>query len=114
MPRKSIVKTLLRNYRNKKVILSTHPTKYLILYEFNRNPSPRFYKALEELNTYFKITRVQKGVLRVETVNIASIVVNLIARYKGKYRIYSASEIPLHEFYTHFKLIDWSGTGLRS
>ena len=114
MARKSIVKTLIDNYTNKEVTLPSSPIQYLILYRFDSNPSPRFYEALEGLDVFFEIVRVQNGVLMVETLNIANLVVNLIGRYMGVCRLFTGSEVPLQLLVDNFGKIDWSGTGLRT
>jgi hypothetical protein len=115
MPRKSIVSTLLEHYSDEKVAFSIGQSIcHLIVYNFRENPSTRFYDALEGLSKRFKITRVQKGVLSVESVNVAHLVLSLIARYKGRYSIYFASEMSIPKIYGAFGSIDWSGTGLRT
>jgi hypothetical protein len=115
VPRKSVVSTLLEHYSEKKVAFSIGQNIcHLILYRFSGNPSTRFYDSLEGLSKEFKIKRIQKGVLSVESVNVAHLVINLIARYKGKYSVYFASELDLGEIYAAFGSIRWSGTGLRT
>jgi hypothetical protein len=112
MPRKSIVSTLLEHYSDKKVAFSIGQSIcHLIVYSFPENPSTRFYQALEGLSKEFKIKRIQKGVLAVDSVNVAYLVICLIARYKGRYSIYFASEMDLIEILSAFEPIDWTGTG---
>jgi hypothetical protein len=115
MPRKSIVSTLLEHYSDKKIAFSIgQRISHIIVYNFPKNPSPRFYDALEGLGKEFKIKRLQKGVLSVESINAAYLVLCLLARYKGRYSIYFASEMDLREIYAAFGSINWSGTGLRT
>jgi hypothetical protein len=114
MPRKSIVKTLIENYTEKEVNIPSGPIEYLILYKFHSNPSPRFYNSLEGLEIYFEITRAQKGVLKVKSLNVANLVISLIGRYKGTCQLYSASEVQLRELFANFGFINWSGTGIRT
>ena len=113
MPRKSIVSTLIESYSEEEVTFSQGPTEYLIIYKFPKNPSTRFYRALEGLNWYFPFDRIQNGVIKVESLNIAYLILSLIARYKGKCYLYYASEIGLSDVFNTFGFIDWKDTGLR-
>jgi hypothetical protein len=115
MPRKSVLSVLLENYSDKKIIPSLGSRiQYLILYKFQGNPSTRFYQTLDGLSKEFKIKRIQKGVLSVESVNVAHLVLSLIARYKGRYSMFFASEMNIREIFSEFKYINWSNTGLRT
>ena len=107
MPRKSISKTLLDNYSSKNVDFRPEPTHYLVLFRFEGSPSPRFYKALKELETYFEMTKIQNGVLQFKFLNVAHLVINLINHYNGTCRLFSVSEIPSIELIEHFGEIKW-------
>jgi hypothetical protein len=101
MPRESIVYRLI-NQNLPDIEHSIGPNQYLILYRFTGNPSTRFYKAFEQLARYIKIDKVQNGVIQAEDISSAYRVISLLNRYKGKCRLFRASEVLIQEIFEKY------------
>lgn len=97
MPRKSLGQQLLFGLSNE-FKSETHESKsVLVLYRFNKNPSHRFYKILNQLARYLVFERLQNGVLEAEHLVDAYTLTKLIQHYGGESQLYTAQALEFLE-----------------